>query len=291
MVESPSTGDRGGALEPVELPDKERRGLARCRRALEKGRRVRGRVAASGDLGVLVELRGAVGHVPASDRAAGGARRSLWPGAADRWEGWVSAVAGDVVHLCARRPAGRPDEETVRRAQVVSVGRSGALARLADDGATAVVPWEELSWQPSLEPPALERGMEVAGRVVGLTLEGPVLSPRSVVPSPWPAIALAHPPGTEVEAVVERIQGDQALLRTERAPRARTIVGVEALPGDAAPGSTLGAAVVRVNALAGELVLAGFSSRPGRPRAPRPAPGAERPGRQGPEQAASGSRS
>jgi hypothetical protein len=268
MVGSRSTGERGGALEPaIELSDKEQSGLARCRRALEKGRRVAGRVLASGEHGILVELRGAIGHVPAAERAAAPARRSLRPGGAHRWDGWVVAVAGDLVHLCAQRPAERPDEEAIRHAEVVSVGRAGALARLTDDGTMAVVPWDELSWQPSLVPPALERGMPIAGRVVGLTLDGPVLSPRSVVPSRWPAVALALTPGMEVEAHVEALAGGQALLHTRRAPRARTVVATDALPPQAVPGSTLGATVVSVNAHAGELVLEDFSLRPGGPRA------------------------
>ena len=286
---------RGSAGEPSradglpgDISARERRGLERCRRALERGRRVHGRIVASDErLGLLLDLRGAVGHVPPEDAAAPAARGSvLRPGERD-WEGWVVAVAGDVVHLGARRPGGAGDDGPVRDAEVLSTGRSGAVVRL-DDGLLGVVPWEELSWEPCLARPELPRGTRLAGRVVGLTLDGPVLSPRAIAPTPWPAIALALAPDEVVAARVEARSGDLALLRTARAPRAAAVVPAAELPEGSEVGAVLEARVARISAPAGTLELADL--RPSA-RAPRPSPEARRPGPRGPEQAASGSRS
>jgi hypothetical protein len=301
---------RGSAGEPDrahgilgELGNRERRGLQRCRRALEKGRRVRGRTIASSDQhGLLLDLGGAVGHLPATEMGAragtaaagasahAGARArasALWRGGEPQWEGWVAAVAADLVHLSCRRPGEEGDEQPIRRAEVVATGRSGATVRL-EDGSSGVVPWDELSWEPLLGAPRLPVGATVVGRVVALTLEGPVISPRAIAPSPWPAIALALPPGSEVVARVEARTPEHLLLRTDRPPRAAAVAEAHALPVDARPGLEVSATVARVNAIGGALVL--DDVRP-RARAPRPAPGAPTPERRGPRRAASDSRS
>lgn len=263
---------------------KERRALSRCRRALERGRRVRGRRVATGEEGLLVDLRGILGHVPRTDGATDPAPRSIWGRSAEHWEGWVVAVGRDLVHLSARRPEGGGEQEAARSGEITGTGRSGARARL-EDGSVAVVPWEELSWEPWLERPELPPGTPIAGRVVGLTLDGPVLSPRAVLPTPWPAIALAHPAGTAVCARVEAHGGGRARVRLERAPRAVAIVDAPELRA----GDLIEAVVEEVNPIAGRLALRQVS--PAGPRAVRPAPAAPTPEPPGPEQAASGSRS
>jgi hypothetical protein len=286
---------QGSAGEPTrareiygELGDRERRGLERCRSALERGRRVRGRpIASSEQHGLLVDLRGAVGHVPAGDMATRPRRRSVWRGGERHWDGWVVVVHDDLVHLAARPPGDEGDEAPVREAEILSAARSGAVVRL-DDGSIGLVPLDELSWEPSLGVPALDRGTKLRGRIVALTLEGPVLSPRAVAPSPWPAIALAYPPGTEVAAVVEQRTGSRVLLRTDRAPRAPAVVDAEALPGDPDPGARFEATVTRVNAIAGAVVLERLRSPA---RALRPAPEAPTQERREPRRAASDSRS
>ena len=289
MVGPGSAGDAARAKEISGGPDaKERRGIDRCRRALEKGRRVRGRTIASDERhGLLLDLRGAVGHVPAADAAARAVRGARWRGDDAQWEGWVVAITGDLVHLGARRPREEHDEAPLRTAHVVGTARPGVMARL-EDGSTAIVPWDELSWEPMLAPPELPAGTPLRGRVVALTLEGPVLSPRAVAPSPWPAIALALPPGTDVTVRLEARERGHALVRTEQAPRAAVLVPDDALPTALGPGAIFAATVERVNAIAASLVLENL--RP-RSRAPRHAPAAGRPGPRGPGQAASGSRS
>jgi hypothetical protein len=284
MVERGSAGEPGRAERiPGDVTPREQRGLDRCRRALERGRRVRGRpIASSEQHGLLVDLRGTVGHVPAADAAAR-PPGNRWRGGQEAWEGWVVAVSGDLVHLAARWAGEEGGDAPIRRAEVMSTTRSGAVVRL-DDGSPGVLPWEELSWLPSLGPPELPAGTRLEGRIVALTLEGPVFSPRAVAPSPWPAIALALPPGTDVGVHVVERGGGHALLRTDRAPRAAALVPEDALPPDGVSEAT----VVRVNAIAGALVLEDLRSGS---RAPRPAREARRQGPQGPEQAASGSRS
>jgi hypothetical protein len=252
---------------------------------------VRGRPVVSGEEGLLLDLRGILGHVPAADARELGTRGGLGR-AVDERECWVVAVTDDLVHLAARRPGARGDEGAIRRGIVVGAGPHGARVRL--DGETsrdgqpsfAVVPWDELSWEPSLGPPSLEPGAEVAGRVVGLTLAGPILSPRSVVPTPWPAIALAVPPGTRVGARVEACSGGRALLRTATEPRAAAVVPGDRLPEGSGPGTVLEATVVRVNPPAGALELDGLSASS---RAPPRAPAARTPERPGHGRAASGS--
>jgi hypothetical protein len=287
MVGHGSAGEPGRADEiPADLARRELRGLERCRRALERGRRVRGRPIASGDQhGLLLDLHGALGHVPPAEAAARPPASRAWR-LRDEWVGWVAAVSGDLVHLVARRGAGG-DDGPVRAAEVVEAEPDCAVVRL-DDGSRAVVPWEETSWEPLLERPALRRGDPIAGRVVGLTLDGPVLSPRAMTPSPWHAIALALPAGAPVAARVEALAGRHALLRTCRAPRAATVMRADALPAGTQPGDVIAATVARVNAHAGTLTLEALSPTA---RAPRPAPAAPTPGPRGPEQAASGSRS
>jgi hypothetical protein len=289
MVGRGSTGDSARAQKtPVGFGEQERRGLERCRRALERGRRIRGRrIAASERHGLLLDLRGAVGHAPASEAARAAGSGSVWRGGDAHFEGWVVAVQGDLVHLSARRPGAEGDEEPMRGAEVLSTSRSGAVVRL-DDGAVGVLPWEELSWEPMLGMPDLPAGARLEGRIVALTLEGPMLSTRAAAPTPWPAIALALPPGSAVTAHVEKLAGDHALLRTDLAPRAPAVVPATALPAGTGPGGTVTATVARVNPIAGALVLEDLS--PG-PRAPRHGPEARRRGPQGPPQAASGSRS
>jgi ribosomal protein S1 len=164
----------------------------------------------------------------------------------------------------------------MREGTVVRLGRSCAVVRLDGDGSPAIVPWEELSWWPSLDPPSLRAGDHVAGRVVGLTLDGPVLSPRAVTPSPWPAVALALPVGTTVSVRVEASDGARALVRTDRAPRALAVVAAAHLE----PGATLEATVTGVDATAETLEL----SLP-EARAPRHAREARTPGPRGPERA------
>ncbi|HEV2814865.1 MAG TPA: hypothetical protein VGW10_16540 [Solirubrobacteraceae bacterium] len=266
-----------------DVSARERRGLDRARRSLERGRRVRGRVVASGDHGVLVELRGVPGHVPPGEVVERPTSRRIWGRAAGQWEGWVEAVGEDLVHLSATRAA----ERGVRTGEVLTTGRSGALTRLDDDGSLAVVPWDELSWQPALEAPPIERGTKVAGTVVGLSLDGPLLSPRALTPSPWPAIALALPEGAEVVVDVEATADGRALLRTTSAPRAAAVVPLDRLPPGTGEGTELDATVVRVNVVGGAVVLGGFSPRS--PRAPRRARAAPTPGPPAPRQAASGS--
>jgi hypothetical protein len=280
MVGRDPAGDSAPAQGiPVDLGARERRGLERCRRALERERRVRGRPIASSDRhGLLLDLRGAVGHAPAAEVAARPPSGNLWRGGDSQWEGWVVAVHGDLVHLTARRP-GDEGEAPIRAAEVLSTARSGAVVRL-DDGTIGVVPWDELSWEPTLGLPELPRGMRLEGRIVALSLEGPVLSPRAVAPTPWPAIALAYPPGSAAQVRVEGRAGGHVLVRTERAPRAAAIV-----PEDEVPDATsLDATVVEVNAVAAALVLENFSPRS--PRALRPAPGAPTQGPPGPQQVA-----
>ena len=284
MVGRGSAGEPGRAEEALrELSPGERRGLERCRRALERGRRVRGRPIASSDRdGLLLDLGGALGHVPPAEVAAGRAPASVRHPHDSRWEGWVAAVAGDLVHLVGRRPGANAADDPVRGAEIVSVGGEGVVVRL-DDGKLGIAPWEELSWGPALEPPEHSRGTLLSGRIVGLSLDGPVLSPRAVQPTPWPAIALALPPGTTVEAHVEACANGHALLRTARAPRAAALVPEDALPEGTHPGDTVEATVARVNPIAGTLVLDGLSPCA---RAPRRAPAARRPGRPGPGRAA-----
>ena len=241
-------------------------------------------MVASGEEGLLIDLRGALGHVPASEAEPRPAARSIWGRSAEHWEGWVVAVGRDLVHLSTRRPEDRSDQESVRGGEVVTTGRSGARARL-DDGSLAVIPWGELSWEPWLERPDLPHGTPIAGRVVGLTLDGPVLSPRALLPTPWPAVALAHPSGASVTARVEAHGEGRARARLERAPRAVAIVDDPRLR----PGDLVEAVVEEVNPIAGRLTLADV--RRAGPRALRPAPEAARRGPPGPGQAASGSRS
>jgi hypothetical protein len=284
-----ATGPHLASAYEEALSTGERRGLRRCRNALEKGRRVRGRIVASGHHGLLVDLRGVPGHVPTAEVSARRASRLPWAGADERWDGWVVAVGDDLVHLSPRRPEERFAEARVRSGEVVTTGRAGARIRIEGAGSLAIMPWEELSWQPMLEPPRLEPGTVLTGRIDDITLEGPILSPRSLVPTPWPAIALALPPGTRVGATVEHRAGGQALLRTDRAPRAATIVPVDRLPRDAAPGATVEATVEEVNALAGLLVLGELSLRSPSSRALRPVAADETPGRPEPGRAASDS--
>lgn len=280
MVGHGSAGEPSRANEASHgLSARERRGLERCRRALDRGRRVRGRPIASSDRdGLLLDLGGILGHVPPAETAPPRRRARVWRSSGDQWEGWVAAVAGDLVHLVAQRPDGDAADGPVREAEVLRAGRDGAVVRL-DDGKLGVVPWEELSWEPALAPPVLLPGTTLAGRVVALSLDGPVLSPRAVTPSPWPAIALALALGTRLGAHVEARVGHHALLRTDRAPRARATVHEDALPEGTQPGDAVQATVVRVNAIAGTLVLDALS--PGA-RAPRRARGARTRGRRGP---------
>lgn len=241
---------------------------------------------ASGPRGLLVDLRGAVGHVPAAEAEQRPTRHTAWRRASGQWEGWVAAVGDDLVHLSGRPPQDR-GAEGVREGEVVEMLDDRAVVRLVGEGGMAVVPARELSWQPALEPRRLAPGTRVAGRVVGLTVHhGPVLSPRSLVPTPWPAIALALPPGATVAARVEAVAGDRACVRTTLAPRATAIVPVDQLPDGARPGSEIEATVVRVDAASGTLALDAVSSLAATPRAAQPEPGAERPGRRGPEPAA-----
>ena len=278
MVGYGSAGEPSRAKEGRDgLSARERRGLDRCRRALERGRRVRGRpVAESHRDGLLLELGGVLGHVPAADAAARRPAPRLWGPRESQWQGWVAAVGPDLVHLVAERPG--PGDAPVHAAEVVEARDDDALVRLGD-GSPGVVPWDELSWEPALEPRRLEPGARLEGRVVGITLEGPLLSPRAVLPSPWPAVALALPRGTRVAARVEALHAGHALVRTDRAPRAAAVVREEAL----ALGEVVEATVARVNATAGVLVLDDL--RP-RSRAPRLAPAARTPGPQGPGRAA-----
>ncbi len=273
--------DARGSVAP------ERRGLERYARALARGRRVRGRPLASGPHGMLVELRGVLGHVAKGELAVGD------PGTSRHWEGWVLALGEDLVHLTSRRPSERGDEDAVREAEVLSSGKAGARVRLMDDGSTGVVPWDELSWHPLLEIPRLEHGVRLRGRVVGLSLEGAVLSPRSVAPSPWPAIALALTSGTRVPAVIEAVSGDMARVRTQRAPRAVALLRTDRLPPAATPGDSCTATVTGVDPIAARLDLDHEPVRDldDRPRDPPPGPGARTQEPPAPGTAASGSRS
>lgn len=266
------------------MPARERRGLDRCRRALDRGRRVRGRVVASGAHGLLVDLRGALGHVPAGEAVERPTSGGAWRRPTGQWEGWVVAVGDDLVHLSARPPQDRLGEG-VREGDVVQMLADRAIVKLRGDGRNAVVPCGELSWQPSLDPPRVAVGTALAGRIVGLTVDhGPVLSPRSLVPTPWPAIALALPVGARVAARVERVDGDRVQLRTARAPRAAAIVGGD---GPApAEGAEVEATVVRVDAAAATLVLEDLAVRASGTRAPRPGTAAATPEPRGPERAA-----
>ncbi len=282
MVEGGSASDARALLkESGEVPARERRGLDRCRRALERGRRVRGRVIASGAHGLLVDLRGALGHVPAGEAVERAASGGAWRRPTGQWEGWVAAVGDDLVHLSARPPQDHV-AEGMREGEVVEALGDRAIVKLRGDGRHAVVPCGELSWQPSLEPPRLALGTQLAGRIVGLTVDhGPVLSPRSLLPTPWPAIALALPVGGRVGARVELLGGDRAQLRTEQAPRAVAIVAADGLPAAAGEGAEVEATVLRVDAAAATLVLADVAAwatptralRRGRAAATRERPG------------------
>ncbi|HEX2087589.1 MAG TPA: hypothetical protein VHF89_18035 [Solirubrobacteraceae bacterium] len=243
-------------------------------------------MAHSAEHGLLVDLRGALGHVPAAEAGDRRASANALGRAHGEWEGEVVAIAGDLVHLCRRSGEGR-DARPVRHGEVLNVGRSGALVRLEGDGSLAVVPWEELSWEPSLAPRELERGERVEGRVVGLTLDGPVLSPRALVPSPWPAIALALPPGTRCAARLEAVADGTALLRTARPPRAAAVVDAAVLPPGAGPDAVLEATIARVDAIGGALVVGEVTFAAA--RAPRPERAAPTPEPREPGQAASGS--
>jgi hypothetical protein len=243
-------------------------------------------VVASGPQGLLVDLRGAIGHVPAAEAGERPVRSGAWRRATAHWEGWVVAVGDDLVHLSIRPPQDRV-AEGVREGEVVEMLADRAVVRLGDDGRMAIVPSGELSWHPALEPPRLAPGTRIAGRVVGLTVDhGPVLSPRSLVPTPWPAIALALAPGARVTARVHGLAGDRACVRTEAAPRAVAIVPAGRLPPGAVPGTGVEATVARVDPASGALLLDALSLRAAATRALPPEPGAETPGRPGPEPAA-----
>ncbi len=287
MVEDGSTSDAGALLkDAVEVPARERRGLDRCRRALERGRRVRGRVVASDARGLLVDLRGALGHVPAGEAVERPTSGGAWQRPTGQWEGWVAAVGDDLVHLSARPPQDRV-AEGMREGEVVEALPDRAIVRLRGDGRNAVVPCGELSWQPSLEPPRIAVGAQLAGRIVGLTVDhGPVLSPRSLLPTPWPAIALALASGGRVRARIEAVRGDRAQLRTEQAPRAVAIVAAGELPAGLGEGAEVEATVVRVDAAAATLVLADVAARATATRAPRRGRAAATRERPGPERAA-----
>ena len=268
------------------VPTRERRGLDRCRRALERGRRVGGRVIASGAHGLLVDLRGTLGHVRAGEAVERPSSGGAWRRPTGQWEGWVAAVGDDLVHLSARPPQDRV-AEGVLEGEVVQALADRAIVRLCGDGRHAVVPCGELSWQPSLEPPRIALGTPLAGRIVGLTVDhGPVLSPRSLLPTPWPAIALALPAGGRVGARVERIDGDRAQLRTEQAPRAVAIVPADRLPAELGEGAEVEATVVRVDAAAAALLVGEVVARTSATRAPQRGTAAGTRGRPGPERAA-----
>ena len=222
---------------------------------------------------MLVDVRGALGHVPAAE-VEHGRRVLLGRGG---WHGWVTGVAFDLVHLTAE-PPGRAREDAACSGEVVQIEGPGAVVRL-DGGRTAVLPFVELSWDPALAPRRLEIGDRVTGRVVGLTLDGPILSPRSVAPSPWPAAALAFPAGTRVPARVTEIGRGRVALRIERPPRLTAIVPAYELPLDVLPGAPVEATVATVHALAGALQLTDVS--PASARAARPAPAAPTPARRG----------
>ena len=281
------------------------RALERCRRAQERGRRVRGRVVAAGDAGLLVDLGGVYGHAPAEGAGtdARGLRRSGVAGPArrgERWTGWVIAVTPDLVHLTSSSSGTSPSRGPVRSGIVEAVGSEGARVRL--DGAPdpsaagkgrpperAIVPFGELSWFDDLSAGApLAPGDTVRGRISELTLDGPVVSPRSLTPTPWPAVALALAPGTRVPAQVEAVREGRALVRLEAPARPTVAVGAERLPDGAEQGSEIEVVVGRVDPVARRLTLdeLGLSLR-----SSRPAQAAGTGERRAPPRAAEGSRS
>jgi hypothetical protein len=253
MVGEHSSWDQGHAENGVSW--RERRALARARRALQKGTRVTGRPLAEGRHGLLVDLRGVVGHVPASEAGRTPERAAGLRSRLASWEGWVCAVGDDLVHLSTNGPTPAGDDGEICSGIITAIGPTAAVVRLDGRPDDAILPWEEMSWEPALGDPRLETGDRVAGRVVAITLEGPVLSPRSVLPTPWPAVALALPAGSRIAVRIERLAGGRAEVRTCTPPRVRSIVGAGALPGDAAPGDVLETTVVRVDPIGGALVL------------------------------------
>ena len=213
---------------------------------------MRGPLLASGPEGLLVDLGGALGHLPAGESGESIRRRGAW----------VAAVDGDLVHLTAERPWLGGYEGALRSGVVVSATSHRAVAQLEGGGPSAVVLFEELSWEQLVVPPVLAPGDPVRGRVIGLSLDGPILSPRAVVPAPWPAVALANPRGMRVPARVDAVEGDRVAVRLERAPRITAVLVRHELPLGVLPGASVEGTVERVDVLGCALTLCDVRPRP-----------------------------
>jgi len=213
-------------------------GLARCERAQAAGRRVRGRVVAARGDAALLDVGGV---------------RALARGAA--CTGWVDAVSEQLVTLAPERRGARPSPTAltlVRSALVEWVYDAGAWVVL-DDGSPAFVPRDEVGWAPLLSTVGILRpGDRVRGRVVGLTVDGPLLSPRAATPDPWTAVALELPAGCLVRVRVEQVAGGSALVRVLGVPPAAALVPVDAT---LRIGEVLDAAVEQVDEAARRLLL------------------------------------
>ena len=249
----------------------------RVRRALGRRRQVRGRIVSEGEHGLLLDVGGLRGFVPAT--ALAGATRRRGEPLLDRWRGRPVAVTD---HLCILGASADPPGSAVT-GTVEAIGPEGAWVALEGRGARrALAVRDELGWTPGEEPAV---GDTVRGAVLDLTMAGPRISLRALRPSPWPAVALELEPGTPVTAAVRAATADGAIVRLVDQPHAQARVPATALPGPVRAGQWLHAVVHRVDASAGRLALAAIRAGPG----PRPAR-AERTGaRRAPGRGAAGS--
>ena len=221
----------------------------------ERGRRAPVRVVARGEHGVLARAQGLRAWFPPDDPP----RRRLSGGLG----GWVTGLTSHLAYLGGQRrraaPTGALTE--VIEAVVVSADEQQARVRLLQGSAhsTAVVPRTRIAWHPvASAADELTPGQHVRGRVVDLGLDGPVLSLRDAVPSPWPAIALELTPGMPVRLRVRATGRTAAIARLVDHPHVTTVVART----DVEPGQPLTAVVGEVDVEAGRLHLDGVRTAP-----------------------------
>ena len=264
------------ATGEVELSAR-RAAVARARRALAGGRSLRGRVVRSGTHGLLLDVAGVRGFVPAA--ALGEEERSAAAMVGERWRGRVVAVTD---HLCILGRLPEPPGAVVT-GTVQAIGPEGAWVALAGRGARrALAVRDELGWTPGEEPAV---GDAVSGAVLDLTMSGPRISLRALQPSPWPAVALELEAGMPVTAAVRATTADGAIVRLVDQPHAEAHVLAGDLPGAVRAGVWLHAVVRQVDVRAGRLALVAIRTGPG----PRPGREARTGERRAPGQGAAGS--
>jgi ribosomal protein S1 len=214
----------------------------------ERGRRAPVRVVARGSHGVLADAGGLRGWFPPDDPP----RRRL-PGVL---AGWVTGLSSHLAYLggSQRRTSSGDALTEVIEGVVVAADDAQARVRLlqGDGRSIAVVPRNRIAWHPvGSAASELRPGDRVRGRVVDLGLDGPVLSLRDAVPSPWPAIALELTPGLPVRLRVTLTGRTASIARLVDHPHVVTVVERT----DVEPGQALTAVVGEVDVEARRLHL------------------------------------